>query len=139
MKSNSQIVEVFDKLKECRPTHFFKHIDEINSGMGFIMVYLYESKNDVCAIELSKHMQISRARVAMLIKKLIAKGFVEKEDSLNDARKEIVKITDAGIYEIAKMRQQVFNNIAKVVDKLGIDRVLEFIELSKQIHSVIEE
>ena len=138
MEFDNQILEVANKLKECRPLEFFKNIDEINSGMGFIVMHLYETQCEVFAIELSKMMDISRARVAMLVKKLIAKGLVEKEISCADARKEIIKITDKGRLEVERVRQKIFNNITKVIHELGIDKVNEFVEISQQIKNIIK-
>ncbi|MBQ7880980.1 MAG: winged helix-turn-helix transcriptional regulator [Clostridia bacterium] len=138
MEFDNQTLEVANKLKECRPLEFFKNIDEINSGMGFIVMHLYETQCEVFAIELSKMMDISRARVAMLVKKLIAKGLVEKEISCADARKEIIKITDKGRLEVERVRQKIFNNITKVIHELGIDKVNEFVEISQQIKNIIK-
>lgn len=139
MATIKQVMEVIDKLKASKPIEFFKGIDEINSGMRFIMMYLDAVNNDVYASELSEKMNISRARIAILIKKLIAKDFVVKIKSGSDARKDIIKLTEKGKSEINKEKERVFNNIAKVIDSLGIKKVNQFIELSTKIRNILKK
>ena len=137
MASKAEVFEVMGKLQECNPLEFFRTIDEINSGMGYIMLRLYNAKEEVYAIDLSHDMQISRARVTMLIKKLITKGFVVKQRSKNDARKEIISITNKGRDEVSFIKQKVLDNVTKLIDRLGIDKVNTFLELSKDIRNIL--
>lgn len=139
MATVKQVMEVIDKLKASKPIEFFKGIDEINSGMRFIMIYLNESNNNVYASELSERMGISRARITILIKKLIAKDFVVKIQAKDDARKDIIKLTEKGKTEINKEKEIVFNNIIKVIDTLGIKKVNQFIELSTEIRNIFKK
>lgn len=139
MATVKQVMEVIDKLKASKPIEFFKGIDEINSGMRFIMIYLNESNNNVYASELSERMGISRARITILIKKLIAKDFVVKIQAKDDARKDIIKLTEKGKTEINKEKERVFNNIIKVIDTLGIKKVNQFIELSTEIRNIFKK
>ncbi|MFQ6724203.1 MAG: MarR family winged helix-turn-helix transcriptional regulator [Clostridia bacterium] len=137
MASKLEVFEVMGKLQECNPLEFFRTIDEINSGMGYIMLRLYNAKDEIFAIDLSNDMQISRARVTMLIKKLISKGFVVKQRSKLDARKEIITITNKGRDEVNNIKQKVLDSVTKLIDSLGIDTVNQFLELSKQIKNIL--
>lgn len=139
MATVKQVMEVIDKLKASKPIEFFKGIDEISSGMRFIMIYLDEANNDVYASELSEKMNISRARIAILIKKLIAKDFVIKVRAEDDARKELIKLTEKGQTEINKEKEKLFNSIVKVIDTLGIKKVNQFIELSTEIRNIFKK
>lgn len=137
MASKTQVFEVMAKLQEHNPLEVFRSIEEINSGMGYIMLRLYNAKNEVFAIDLSKDMQISRARVTMLLRKLISKGFVVKQRSKIDARKEIITITNKGRDEVNQIKQKVLDDINKLIDRLGIDKVNEFLDLSKEIYETL--
>lgn len=137
MASKVEVLEVMAKLQECNPSEVFRSIDEINSGMGYIMLRLYNAKDEVFAIDLSKDMQISRARVTMLLRKLIYKGFVVKQRSKIDARKEIITITNKGRDEVNNIKQKVLNDVNELIDKLGFDKVNTFLKLSKEIHNAL--
>ena len=137
MASKAQVFEVMAKLRDCSPLEAFRHIDEINSGMGYIMLRLYNAKNEVFAIDISKDMQISRARVTMLIRKLISKGFAVKQRSKTDARKEIITITNKGRDEVNTIKQKILGDVNKLIDKLGFDKVNKFLEISKEIHETL--
>ena len=139
MANKTQVFEVMAKLQEHNPLEVFRNIEEINSGMGYIMLKLYNAKDEVFAIDLSKDMQISRARVTMLLRKLILKGFVIKQRSKVDARKEMITITNKGRDEVNQIKQKVFNDINKLIDKLGIEKVNEFLDLSKEIHETLHK
>ncbi len=137
MASKAEVFGVMGKLQECSPLEFFRVIEEINSGMGYIMLRLYNAKEEVYAIDLSEDMQISRARVTMLIRKLILKGFVVKQRSKKDARKEIITITNKGRDEVNNIKQKVLDNVTRLIDGLGIDKVNKFLELSKEIRNIL--
>ncbi|MBQ8522766.1 MAG: winged helix-turn-helix transcriptional regulator [Clostridia bacterium] len=137
MASKAEVFEVMGKLQECNPLEFFRTIDEINSGMGYIMLKLYNAKEEVYAIDLSNDMQISRARVTMLLRKLIYKGFVVKQRSKLDARKEIITITNKGRDEVNNIKKKVLDNVTKLIDNLGINKVNQFLELSKDIRNIL--
>lgn len=137
MASRAEVFEVMGKLHDCNSLEFFKMIDEIDSGMGYIMLKLYNAKDEVYAIDLSVDMQISRARVTMLLRKLISRGFVVKQRSKVDARKEIISITNKGRDEVNHIKQKVLNNVTKLIDSLGIDKVNQFLELSREIKNVL--
>ena len=137
MASKMEVFEVMGKLQECSPLEFFRVIEEINSGMGYIMLRLYNAKEDVYAIDLSEDMQISRARITMLLRKLILKGLVVKQRSKSDARKEVITITNKGRDEVNNIKQKVLNTVTKLIDNLGIDKVNQFLEISKEIRDML--
>lgn len=139
MTTRQQAIEIIEKLKNCRPMEFFLGMNDINSGMGFILINLYESKNGTYASSISEKMKISRARVAILLKKLQAKNLITKEISSNDTRKEVLKITNLGRQEVETVRNKIINKTIKVIDTLGIEKVNNFIALSTEIKNTIQE
>lgn len=137
MNLKEQTLKIIEKIKQIRAFESFKDLDEMNSGMGFILIYLLDAEKEVYATEISEKMHISRARIAMLVKKLISKGLLLKEKSTSDARKELIKLSDCGQKEAKKIKAKIFDNISKVVNELGIEKVEAFIETSQQIRDVM--
>lgn len=138
MITTEQAMDVLEKFRENKPTKFFNKVDEISAGMTFVLVYLSEHREGAYASTIADQMHISRARVAVLIQKLLAKGWVEQSTS-SDARIKTLQITEAGLQEVGQFKQQMLGKITKVIEVLGIKKVYKFLETSKKIKNIIED
>ena len=78
MITKNQAMEILEKIKNNRPNKFFNKLDDTEAGMRFVLIYLSENKAGVYASSIAEKMCISRARVAVLIQKLLIKGYIEK-------------------------------------------------------------
>ena len=137
MANKNQVFEVMAKLQAHNPLDVFRSIEEINSGMGYILLKLYNAHDEVFAIDLSKDMQISRARVTMLLRKLISRGLVVKQRSKFDARKEIITITNKGRDNVSQIKHKILDDVNTLIDKLGFDKVNEFLDISNEIYETL--
>ncbi len=138
MISKKQAEEVLKRFIDSRPINLIKKLDDIDAGMGFILVYLSHSKEDIYANEISQKMNISRSRVAVLLKKLDGKGLIEKYASRNDARIEVLKLTKKGQMVVEDMKQKVLDVTIKIIDKVGLENINKFIDISEKIKMAIE-
>ena len=86
---------------------------------------------------ISDRLDISTARVAVLLKKMVAKGLITKEKDPIDARVTIVKLTEYGRETIEHMWADVKAQMGKVIDEIGEDRLLEYIEINKEIRRIV--
>lgn len=138
MVAREQALDVLKKMRENRPAKLFNKVDESSAGMNFILVYLSEHDNDIYASTVADKMQISRARIAVLIQKLISKGLVEKSTSSTDARIEVIKLTEKGLVEINNLKEQMILNVTKVIEKIGIKEIYRFIDTSAKIKNILD-
>jgi DNA-binding MarR family transcriptional regulator len=138
MASKAEVFEVMAKLQAHNPLEVFRSIEEINSGMGYILLKLYNAKDEMFAIDLSQDMQISRARVTMLLRKLISRGLVVKQRSKIDARKEIITITNKGRDNVTQIKHKILDDVNMIIDKLGFDKVNEFLDISNEIYETLQ-
>jgi DNA-binding MarR family transcriptional regulator len=138
MASKAEVFEVMAKLQAHNPLEVFRSIEEINSGMGYILLKLYNAKDEMFAIDLSQDMQISRARVTMLLRKLISRGLVVKQRSKIDARKEIITITNKGRENVTQIKHKILDDVNMIIDKLGFDKVNEFLDISNEIYETLQ-
>ena len=138
MVTREQALDVLSKIRESKPAKFFNKIDETNAGMNFILAYLNEHDNDIYASEIADNMQISRARVTVLIQKLINKGLIIKSNSRNDARIEVLKLTQSGFDEINKFLEHMISDITKVIEVIGLEEMYKFIETSVTIKNLLD-
>ena len=104
MNKNDQVLSIIKKLKENKPAKVFKKVsDDLDSGVRFVLLYLTENKGEVYASSISEAMNISRARVGILLNKMETKGYITKEASDKDARIEVINLTNKGFCKSEKI------------------------------------
>lgn len=137
MATDKQISNILRQMMSAHPTEFFKHMDDTRAGIGAVLRLLYTVDTPVTAGMISEQLGVSTARVAVLLKKMDAKGLITKEKDPIDARVTIVKLTDFGRETIERMWEEVKSQVGKVIDEIGEDRLLEYIEISKEIGRIV--
>lgn len=138
MATKEQIETLLEQLKKAPPSEHFQNIDRNVAGMRAILEYLSQTDEKVTAGKISEHMRVSTARVTVLLKKMVAKGLIEKENDPLDARVVVVKLSEQGKRAADKVREAILGQIGAMIDKVGIERMLEFAAISNEIHSVMK-
>lgn len=138
MATKEQIKTLLEQLKKAPPSEHFQNIDRNVAGMRAILEYLSQTDEKVTAGKISEHMRVSTARVTVLLKKMVAKGLIEKENDPLDARVVVVKLSEQGKRAADKVREAILGQIGAMIDKVGIERMLEFAAISNEIHSVMK-
>lgn len=136
MATQEQIEMLLRQLKKAPPSELFKSIDENTAGIRAILHYLNETSGTVTAGKISEHMNVSTARVAVLLKKMTERGLIEKGSDPSDARVVVVKLSEDGKGMAEKMRNNVYSQVGAMIDKVGMERMMEFAEISNEIHSM---
>ena len=139
MATIKQIEELLEQLEKAPPSEHFQHIDKNTVGIRAILKYLSETNGKVTAGKIGEHIKVSTARVAVLLKKMEAKDLIEKEQDPDDGRIVIVKLSEHGKKAAAAERDEVYKSIGEMIDKVGMDRMLEFAEISNEIHSIMKK
>ena len=137
MVSREQTLHILEKLKNIKPIIFFQKINNANMGTKFVLAYL-EQEKEVYASSLSEIMHISRARISVIVDKLIQKGLIKKEQSKKDARKDVISITELGRQEVYEKRKCLEDDVMKVIDSVGMDKMLSFIEVAEKIRDILK-
>lgn len=139
MNKREQALNVMKKLRECKPTHIFKNVSDMDTGMTFVLIFLSENSGDVYASTISENMNISRARVTVLLKKMESKGLIEKNVSNLDARIEVIKTTEYGKEQSNLLKEKALSNIIKVIDEVGFNELNQFLSTAGRIKDILEE
>lgn len=137
MATKAEIEMMLEKVERVHPVHVFKRVDETQAGIGAVLRLLEKSSEIVTAGKISEELNISTARVAVLLKKMEAKGLIKKERSADDARITVVKLTSLGTRTVTKMRDDIYQQMGRVIDEVGKERLLEFIEIAGEIKNVM--
>lgn len=138
MATAEQIKLLMELLREAGPADYFKTLDPRQMGMEAILHMLLESGETVTAGSISEEMNVSTARVAVLLRKMAEKGLVTKETDTVDARVTVVRLTEAGRKTAEEKRSMAFCQMGAVIDRVGMDRMLEFAAVLKEIKAVMK-
>ena len=139
MATKEQIETLLEQLSKAPPSEHFQNFDQNTVGIRAILKYLSETYEKVTAGKISENIKVSSARVAVLLKKMEAKGLIKKEQDPADGRIVIVELTEHGIQTAILIKENLYDHLGKMIDKVGMERMLEFAAISYEIHSVMQE
>ena len=131
-----QILALFD---DAMPEDWYRKMDAYKVGFGAVLRVLAQNGGKAPSGLISRVLGISTARVAVLTKKMTAKGIVEKCSDECDARVTVVRLTEQGIKTACEMKDTMYQDVGILIDKLGMERLLEFISTSKEIGMIFKE
>ena len=139
MATAEQIEVLMEQLKKAPPAECFQNFDMSTAGIRAILKILNETDSRVTAGDLSEYMNVSTARIAALLKKMEAKGLIEKEHDLADGRVVVVNLSNQGKELADKFKANVYAHIGEMIDKIGMDRMLEFAAVYNEIQSLMKK
>lgn len=105
-------------------------------GEMFILNFLVHVQDDVLPSELAAAMNTSTARVAMALKSLEAKGFIQRRVDREDRRKVIVSVTDHGNELVLSERKDMHDNMVKILSELGEADTREYMRIIERITEI---
>lgn len=140
MATREEIERIAESLPQVQPTNFFKIVNDSRAGIGFALRLLYSSPSGrLTAGEISEAMCVSTARVAVLLKKMEAKGLVVKEHDSRDARVRVVFLSEHGRAVAERMRENMLHDIELLIDRIGLERLNLFVELSAEVKGAMAD
>ena len=137
MATTAQIERMLAELEGIHPVAFFRRMDETQAGIGAVLRLLHTSEEEITAGKISEVLNISTARVAVLIRKMAAKGLITKARSSADARVTMVGLTELGVRTVEEMRREMYRQMGLVIDAVGEERLREFLEIAAEIRAAV--
>lgn len=137
MPTNEEINVFARKFFESMPRPFMGKMDKTNFGIGLVLRYLMEAGHPVSAGEISRYMHVSTARVAVILRCMSEKDLIIKQEDSSDARKTLVSLSESGKEHIKKTKAELMELMTEVITKVGIERMEQYLEISKEINTVV--
>lgn len=125
-------------MHEAHPHESLKKMDRTSEGLGAVLHYLARQDQPVTSGQIAQAMQVSTARIAVILKKLEGKKLIVREPGINDARTTVVYLSPRGESTVAQMRDDIYQLLGTLIDQIGLSRMTEFALISKEIHAVIK-
>ena len=137
MTKEEKALDYFNQFRECKFSSLQKPFTGADSGMGFILVYMYHHIKEASQKALAEKMNVSKARITSLIKKMEERGLVNRKTSMEDERVNIISLTGKGNELGEKMVQYSLKIVMRLIDEIGTDEIDRFITTLLKIKDVL--
>lgn len=138
MNQREKAIELIHKMRPSR-SDFINQLNMTDRGIHFILGYLEEAKGKVIAGDLAKQLNVSTARIAVLIKKMESRDLIRTYNSPEDARKTVIEITAIGKEQAEAFKEELILGMEKLIEVVGVEDIEEFIRISIKIKEAIEK
>ncbi|MBR2750299.1 MAG: MarR family transcriptional regulator [Clostridiales bacterium] len=138
MVSDQEVLALLKEFNSIKPLSFVQQIDIQSMGIGNVLGFLMCSGHEVSAGEISEYMNVSTARVAVLLKKMSDKGLITKKNDPEDGRRVLVSITEQGKEAFYEKQKEILLYGGAIVEHFGVDRIKDFIKSCREIRDVVD-
>ena len=135
MVSEAEVWRILSEFNSIKPVEFLQQIDVNSMGIGKVLGFISCAN----AGEISDFMEVSTARVAVLLKKMSDKGLIVKHSDPKDARRVLVSITDEGRTLLKEKREEILLYAGAIIDRFGKEKIEDFIQACREIKSIVED
>ena len=111
MATTEQIERIAALLRQAHPAASLKKVNEAAEGLGAALLFLAQEDAPVSAGAVSAYLRVSTARVAVLLRKLEAKGLIVTGARASDARVTSVRLSEAGREAARQLRESLHERI----------------------------
>lgn len=138
MATQEDIERLFALFCEAHPQDSLREMDKTSAGQGAVLRYLASVEEPVTSGQIAQALGGSTARMAVLLKKLEAKGLISRTPGENDARTTVVRLSQAGWEKVNVVQRDIYQILGTLIDELGLGRMLAFAETAKEICVICE-
>ena len=106
--------------------------EEITPGLFGVLVII-EANPDLKQSELARATHLDRSTVVTIIDNLERRGWVERRAALYDRRSTAIRLTDAGVTLLHKLKRQVSQHEKRLLDNFSAAERETFLALLKKV------
>ncbi|KFJ03795.1 MarR family winged helix-turn-helix transcriptional regulator [Bifidobacterium subtile] len=110
-----------------------KHYSRYGSGEPFVLRHLRKQGTSTPS-QLASALRSSSGRISAVLSSLEKKGFVTREVDVKDRRNILVSITDTGLEQALKDRDEARSAICWIFTQMGERRTRDFVDLVTEFH-----
>jgi DNA-binding MarR family transcriptional regulator len=117
----------------------YRHFTETFADLGLTqkqvsLLWLVDDEPGVAQIELGQRLRMDRATTMTIVNRLEQRGYVQRQRSSSDGRKQALYLTAAGEMALAKARACIDAHEAWLKSRFTSDEVKKLVELLSRIH-----
>ncbi len=135
------VLFIMDLFERSKPEKAFKEVVKQKEGLLAVMAFLYhhDPNYPVSSKEISQHMNVSSARMTVILQKLEQKECIKKNKSTKDTRGIDVMLTEKGLKIITEMEDKKYLSFEKIVDEIGFSSLKEMFQKLEAIKKILGE
>lgn len=139
MANENDVLEALELVHKNKPHLAFGEVSKVEAGYFAAIKYLYEKREGASSKDIAKELNVSSARIAILIKKLESKELICKNNDDLDARVVKISLSEKGIECAQKFKSEVFDFMNRVIDKIGFESFKDLIGKLSVINEVVQK
>lgn len=136
MMEESALLEMIENIQTLSKLTAHTPLTDLARGENFILAYLEKHGGTSIPCEISKDMEVSKARISATVHLLEDKQYIIREIDPSDKRRVRIRLTEAGKKYLVHRRRQTYENATFIFDSLGEDDLNEYIRLTNKIISI---
>ena len=107
-------------------------------GKRYVLGYLYK-KGKTKSKDLAISLNVSTARIAVIINDLEEELLVERITDLKDKRQTYITLTDKGVEFMNKKFSELNDTINEIINKVGEESLKIYMSVTNQIREIVGE
>lgn len=123
-------MEVMNQMRKRRTQ---KKFNDSMQGESFVLYYISQHEGNVIPSDISNEMGITSARIAATLNGLEDKGFITRRIDVQDRRRIIIDLTDAGREQVGQQYRMIKKMTVGMLKYLGEDDSKELIRIMKKM------
>lgn len=137
MQTREDMYELLKRFADNMPHKVMTKMEKTNIGIGMVLRCLEEVGSPVSAGEISRYMNVSTARVAVLLRTMSDKGLIVKDSDSFDARKISVSLSEKGREVNRQTTEELIEIMSEIVEKVGSENFELFLSVAGEIKSIV--
>lgn len=125
--------EYIEVMHQMRRHKAQKQLSDSMHGENFVLFFIYKHEGNVIPSDLSNEMGITSARIAATLNSLEGKGYITRRIDVEDRRRILVDLTEAGTQQVQKQQQMIMKAITNMLQYIGEDDAKDFIRIMKKL------
>ena len=117
------------------------HTDELvrDHGLPFSQIQLLAllSTKDVTVTEAARHLNVAKTNLALLVKHLYEKGYIERQPDVKDKRKVCLHLSEQGRKKYNTIKDSVIEQISKMENDFSRSEIKILYKSISQINHVL--
>ncbi len=120
---------------ENNPRIIFEKMKNDAAGVFATLKFLDRTGGNIRATDISQELNVSTARMTVILRKLYERELITKTPDEQDGRSQLITLTPAGKEMTRNLHQQMHITIGKIIDEVGIE---EFEKVFKVLAKIRE-
>ncbi|ONI45147.1 hypothetical protein AN641_04695 [Candidatus Epulonipiscioides gigas] len=120
---------------ENNPRIIFDKMKNDTAGVFATLKFLDRTGGNIRATDISQELNVSTARMTVILRKLYERELITKTPDEQDGRSQLITLTPSGKEMTRNLHQQMHITIGKIIDEVGIE---EFEKVFKVLAKIRE-